>query len=68
MNKRLKALAEEAPELLPRTYLWVPDFDADFLMFSFTNLKEQYELTSDWAQNHDPVPLADYLLSITLHK
>jgi len=68
MIKRLKALAEEAPELLPRTYVWVPDFESDFLMFSFSNLKEQYELTSDWALKHDPVLLADYLKASALKK
>ncbi len=68
MIKRLKAFAKEAPELVPRSFVFVPDFEADFLMFSFSNLKEQYDLTLDWAGKHDPVPLADYLLSYTLKK
>ncbi len=62
MIKRLKAYAETAPALVPRTYVWVPDFDRDFLMFSFENLRVQYDLTSKWALTHDPVPLAEYLL------
>lgn len=60
--KRLEAFAVEAPELVPYTYVWIPDFQADFLMFNFGKLKEQYDLTSQWAKTHDPVPLAEYLL------
>jgi predicted acylesterase/phospholipase RssA len=68
MIKRLEAFASEAPELVPLTYVWIPDFQADFLMFSFSNLKEQYDLTSQWAKTHNPVPLADYLLPYLLKK
>jgi predicted acylesterase/phospholipase RssA len=64
--KRLKAYAIEAPELVPRTFVWVPDFQADFLMFNFGKLKEQYDLTTQWAKTHDPVPLAEYLLPYLL--
>jgi hypothetical protein len=64
--KRLKAYAIEAPELVPRTFVWIPDFDADFLMFNFGKLKEQYDLTTHWAKTHDPVPLAEYLLPYLL--
>lgn len=59
--KRLKAYSIEAPDLVPLSYVWIPDFQADFLMFSFNNLKEQYDMTSSWAKTHDPVPLYDYL-------
>jgi len=59
--KRLEAYAKEAPELVPLTYVWVPDFDADFLMFNFDSLKRQYDLTSEWAKTHDPLPLLDYM-------
>jgi predicted acylesterase/phospholipase RssA len=60
--KRLKDYAADAPELVPLTYVWIPEFKADFLLFNFDNLKEQYALTSQWAKNHDPVPLGDFLL------
>jgi hypothetical protein len=60
--RRLEAYSAEAPDLVPLSYVWIPDFQADFLMFSFSNLKKQYEMTSEWAKTHDPVPLADYLL------
>ncbi len=66
--KRLKAFSVQAPELVPLSYVWIPDFEKDFLMFSFSNMKEQYELTSNWAKTHDPVPLADYLLPYLLKK
>jgi hypothetical protein len=64
--KRLEAFAKEAPELVERSYVYVPDYPADFLMFSFENLKQQYQLTSNWAKTHDPEPLADYLLPYLL--
>ncbi len=59
--KRLEAYSAEAPELVPLTYIWVPEFREDFLMFSFSKLKEQYDLTIQWANTHNPMPLADYL-------
>jgi predicted acylesterase/phospholipase RssA len=64
--KRLAAYATEAPEHVPYTFVWIPDFDADFLMFNFGKLKEQYDLTTQWAKTHDPVPLAEYLLPYLL--
>jgi predicted acylesterase/phospholipase RssA len=59
--KRLKALKTEAPELVPLTYIWIPDFHRDFLMFNFDNLKEQYTMTTEWARNNNPVPMEEYL-------
>ncbi len=66
--KRLEAYSMEAPELVPLSYIWIPEFQADFLMFSFNNLKDQYDLTLQWAKTHDPIPLADYLLPYVLKK
>jgi predicted acylesterase/phospholipase RssA len=66
--KRLEAYAAQSPELVSLTYVWIPDFQADFLMFSFGNMKEQYDLTTQWAKTHDPVPLSDYLQSFILKK
>jgi hypothetical protein len=66
--KRLEAYAAEAPESIPLSYVWIPDFKEDFLMFNFENLKEQYILTTQWAKNHDPVPLNDFLLKYSLKK
>lgn len=61
IKKRLQEYSEEAPELLQRTYVWIPEFKEDFPMFRFDNLKEQYTITSKWARTHKPVPLADFL-------
>jgi hypothetical protein len=60
--KRLEAYTVEAPELVSLTYIWTPKFKADFLLFNFNNLREQYDLTMLWAKTHEPVPLGDYLL------
>src|SRR5664279_2187448 len=46
MIKRLKDYSEENPEMIFLSYIWMPDFKKDFLMFSFNNLKEQYLMTS----------------------
>lgn len=66
--KRLTTYAEEAPELIPYTYVWIPDFPENFLMLDFGNLEEQYTITSKWAKTHDPVLLGNYLLPLILKK
>jgi predicted acylesterase/phospholipase RssA len=66
--KRLEAYAAEAHDLIPLTYVWIPDFDADFMLFNFGDLKKQYDLTSQWAKNNDPVPLGNYLLPYVIKK
>lgn len=65
---RLTAFAKEAPEMILRSYVWIPDFEQDFLMFNFSNLEEQYTITRSWAQNNNPVPLGDFLLYNKLRK
>jgi hypothetical protein len=62
MFRRLDSYAKDAPELILRSYVWVPDFPENFLMFNFDNLSEQYIVTSQWARTHNPVPLGDFLL------
>lgn len=62
--KSLKNYAEKAPELVPNTYVWIPEFNKDFLLFDFENMKEQYTLTTEWAKTHLPVQLNDYLSSL----
>lgn len=59
--KRLEAFANDSPEHVPFTYVWIPNFQANFMLFNFENLKEQYNLTAQWAKSHNPVPLADFL-------
>jgi hypothetical protein len=65
MIKRLKAFAEEAPELIQLSYIYIPDFVENFLMFNFDNLNEQYTLSARWAKTNDPMPLGDYLIYCT---
>lgn len=65
---RLTAFAKDAPEMIFHSYVWIPDFDQDFLLFNFSNLEEQYMITRTWAQNNDPVPLGDFLLYNKLKK
>ncbi len=60
--KRLEAYSKEAPRMIFLSYIWIPDFDENFLLFNFDDLKEQYILTQRWAKNHQPVPLGDFLL------
>ncbi len=59
--KRLKELQIEAPNLAKRTFVYVPDFKEKFLMFDFSTLKKQYEVTLEWAKTNDPLPLDEYL-------
>jgi len=59
--KRLKDLEKESPELAERTYVYVPDFKDEFLMFDFCDLGKQYDVTAKWAKNHAPIPLKEYL-------
>ena len=61
MLRRLDAFARDAPDLILRSYVWIPDFPQNFLLFNFDNLKEQYDVTSAWARNHNPVPLDEFL-------
>ena len=63
--ERLRTYAEEAPELAARTYVWKPEFDTNFLLFNFENLRSQYEAASEWADAHEPVPLEEYLAAHT---
>jgi hypothetical protein len=59
--KRLQAFADEAPELIDRSYVYIPEFKEKFLLFNFESLREQYVLSSNWARDNDPVPLEDFL-------
>jgi predicted acylesterase/phospholipase RssA len=61
ITRRLNAYAEEVPDHIPVTYVWVPDFTEDFLLFQFNDLREQYSLTAEWAKSHEPMPLVDFM-------
>ncbi|HPC99257.1 MAG TPA: patatin-like phospholipase family protein [Bacteroidales bacterium] len=60
--KRLEAFTLAAPEKIHETYVWIPEYDANFLLFDFGKLREQYELTLQWAKTHNPVSISQYLL------
>lgn len=62
--KGLERLQKEDPDLAGRTFIYVPDFQKDFLLFNFNNLKEQYDVTRIWASDHMPVPLKQYLMDV----
>ena len=68
MIKRLEAYAEQAPEMIMLSYVYVPDFEKDFLMFNFGDLREQYSLAGQWAKVNDPMPLGNYLLFNSMKK
>jgi len=59
--KRLKAYCTEAPALVPLTYVWMPDFSADFLLFDFENMKVQYDQTTEWIKTNEPMLIEDFL-------
>lgn len=59
--RRLEHLNKRYPELADKTWVFVPDYDYSFPMFDFNNLKEQYELTYQWAQSNSPVKLNEFL-------
>jgi predicted acylesterase/phospholipase RssA len=59
--KRLESYLEEAPELADRTFIWIPDFEENFPLFGFDKMKDQYDITSKWAKNHNPVPLKEFM-------
>jgi len=65
MNKKFEESLEEyaldAPDLAARTYIYRPELSRDFLLFSFGDLKSQYDLTSQWAKSHDPMPLGAFM-------
>ena len=59
--KRLNEYAKEVPELGAKTYVWIPDFEEDFLMFNFESMKKQYEITTRWAKKNKPKTLTEFL-------
>lgn len=66
--KSLKNYTQKAPELVSNTYVWIPEFNEDFLLFDFENMKKQYTLTTEWAKTHHPVLLNNYLSSLVNEK
>jgi predicted acylesterase/phospholipase RssA len=63
----LKSMKKEAPELAEKTKVYVPDFEQKFLLLDFNNLKQQFDLTSKWAENNLPISLNLFLESEKKH-
>lgn len=59
--KSMKELQKNYPELAERTYVYIPDFEENFPLLDFSNLKKQFDVTVSWAESHKPVPLYQYL-------
>jgi predicted acylesterase/phospholipase RssA len=59
--KRLNELNNQYPSLADRTFVYVPNIGENFLMFDFSTLSQQYDLTSNWAKKHNPIPLRQFL-------
>lgn len=60
--RQLRKFTKEYPELSERTYVYIPEFDENFLFLNFDNLQKQYEVTAAWAAKNQPVLLKDYLV------
>jgi predicted acylesterase/phospholipase RssA len=59
--RSMKEIQKEYPELAARTFVYIPDFDENFALLDFTEMKRQYEVTASWAETHKPIPLNQYL-------
>jgi len=64
--RSMKQIQKEYPELAARTYVYIPDFDENFALLDFSEMKHQYDVTASWAETHKPVPLNQYLEENTL--
>lgn len=66
--KRLKDLEKQYPQLAEKTFVFFPNLEEKFLMFDFSTLAHQYELTYHWAKNNKPMPLKQYLAKDDIEK
>ena len=59
--KRMEEFVAEVPEMAELCFVYFPEFKGHYLMFNFGNLREEYYITSEWAQNNQPVPVKEFL-------
>lgn len=59
--RSMKELQKKYPELAARTFVYIPDFEENFALLDFSEMKHQYDVTASWAETHKPVPLNQYL-------
>lgn len=67
-QKRLKDLEKDYPRLADKTLVFFPNLDEKFLMFDFSTLAQQYELTYHWAKNNSPITLKQYMENEGMNK
>jgi len=59
--RSMKEIQKDYPELAARTYVFIPDFEENFALLDFSEMKHQYNVTATWAETHKPVPLNQFL-------
>lgn len=57
----LESLIQEAPVLSQKTLVYLPAIRGEYPLFDFSNLKEQYLASRDWARVHKPIALEKFL-------
>jgi predicted acylesterase/phospholipase RssA len=57
----LESLMNEAPMLSRKTFIYLPAIPGEFPLFDFSNLREQYVASRDWARTHKPIALEEFL-------
>ncbi|MCX6227224.1 MAG: patatin-like phospholipase family protein [Bacteroidia bacterium] len=57
----LESLMKEAPVLSERTLIYLPAIPGEYPLFDFSNLKNQYLASREWARTHKPIVLATFL-------
>ncbi len=66
--KRLKELQMVNPGLALRTYIYIPDFKEDFPLLNFDTMEDQYNLTTVWARQNQPILLSEFVIRNQLQK
>ena len=59
--RSMKEIQKDYPELAARTFVYIPDFEENFALLDFSEMKHQYDVTATWAETHKPVPLNQFL-------
>jgi predicted acylesterase/phospholipase RssA len=57
----LESLMKEAPLLSQKTFIYLPAIPGEYPLFDFTNLREQYKVSREWARTHQPIALDKFL-------
>jgi predicted acylesterase/phospholipase RssA len=57
----LESLLKEAPVLSEKTFIYLPAIPGEYPLFDFSNLKDQYAASREWARTHKPIALDVFL-------